>query len=280
MKSLDNIRVVLVETAHPGNIGSVARAMKTMGIHDLVLVNPGLFPCEQATWMASGAKDVLINTTVVDTLEEAIADCHLVLGTSARNRKIPWPVVEAREGGEVAERAAEAGNRVAIVFGRESKGLTNQELQLCNTHLSIPSSDEYGVLNIAMAVQVVCYEIRMHALSALKPVDEQTSERRELRMVMDLSSRWDEPLATAQEVQYFNKHLEEALVDIGFLHPHHPKQILTRLQRLFARARLDKSELSLLRGILSTVQNPQKRALQRELLEAEGKSSQLISDES
>lgn len=251
MESLNQIKVVLVESAHPGNIGSAARAMKTMGIKDLALVNPSLFPCEQALWMASGAKDVLERAAVFTSLGDAVAECEFVIGTSARNRKIPWPVVGADECGQIVSRVVQSGKRVALVFGRESKGLTNEELQACNAHLSIPGSEEYDVLNLAMAVQIVCYEIRMHHLKLAKVPAAEASKK---LMSVDYMTRWDEPLATSQEFSYFFEHLEQTLIDIGFLHPHHPKQILTRLNRLFTRTRMDKSELSLVRGILSAAQ--------------------------
>ncbi len=252
---LDNICIVMVETAHPGNIGSAARAMKTMGLTHLRLVNPAYFPCEQASWMASGAKDVLHEAELFSSLEEAVSDCELVIGTSARGRRIPWPVMDARQCGQCAVSASTKSKKVAIVFGRESKGLSNQELQLCTGHLSIPSSDEYGVLNVAMAVQVVCYEMRMQHLQAHEGLSVQGEDQTDRHMMVDFKTRWDEPLATAGELQHFHAHLERALVKIGFLQPQHPKQIVTRLQRLFTRARLDKSEMSMLRGVLTTIES-------------------------
>lgn len=278
MKSLDQIKVVLVETSHPGNIGSAARAMKTMGITDLALVNPNLFPCEQATWMASGAKDVLDQAKVYTSLSDAIAECEFVVGTSARNRKIPWPVVDAHECGKVVTHAVGSGKQVALVFGRESKGLTNEELQVCNAHLSIPGNEAYDVLNLAMAVQVVCYEIRMQHLDRAG-LSAGRAKRSDKVMMVDYATRWDEPLATSEEFGYFSKHLEQTLVDIGFLHPHHPKQILTRLNRLFSRARLDKSELSLVRGILSAAQKLVGKSKQADCL-ASSEGVELLSDQS
>lgn len=244
----EHIKIIMVETAHPGNIGSAARAMKTMGLENLVLVNPQYYPCEQATWMASGAKDVLEKAVVVPTLAEAISDCQFVIGTSARNRRIPWPMVDPRACGQVVVEAVEKGAQVGIVFGRESKGLSNEELQQCSSHLYIPSSEEYGVLNVAMAVQVVSYELRMRYLSV------KAESQPKQTMPVEFLTRWDEPLANGRELQAFNEHLEQALLDIDFLNPGHPKQIIPRLKRLFSRARLDKSELNMLRGFLNSVQ--------------------------
>lgn len=164
-----NIRIVLVNTSLSANIGAAARAMKTMGLSDLCLVDPKLFPHADATALASGASDILARATVVATLEDAVADCALVIGTSARSRTIPWPLMDARQAGETA-RVESNQHRVAIVFGREDRGLTNEELQRCNYHVCIPTDDEYGVLNVAAAVQVLAYEVRMaHLLAAEKP---------------------------------------------------------------------------------------------------------------
>ena len=158
--NLDNIRIVLVNTTHPGNIGGVARAMKNMGLSRLYLVAPEKFPDEQAVWRAASAGDLLDSAVVTATVEEAIADCQFVVGTSARERRIPWPLLDPRQ---CAARIDPLSQReqVAIMFGREDRGLTNEELQLCNLHLNIPTSDAYSSLNLAMAVQIVCYELRM-----------------------------------------------------------------------------------------------------------------------
>ena len=158
---LDRIRIVLVEPRHPGNIGSAARAMKTMGINQLVLVNPARFPDPQADWRAAGAMDVLDKAIVVDDVASAVADCHVLVGTSTRSRHIPWPVVMAKEIAPYLAAQPDSAS-MAILFGREDSGLTNEELQLCHSHLQIPSSPIYGSLNLAMAVQVVCYELFQH----------------------------------------------------------------------------------------------------------------------
>ena len=156
--NLDNIRIVLVNTSHPGNIGGVARAMKNMGLSRLYLVAPRQYPDEQADWRAVSAIDVLESAVVTETLEEAIGDCQFVVGTSARNRRIPWPLQDPRQcAGRIAK--ASAQQQVAVLFGREDRGLTNDELKLCNLHLNIPTSEAYSSLNLAMAVQILTYEL-------------------------------------------------------------------------------------------------------------------------
>ncbi|MFV0276172.1 MAG: tRNA (cytosine(32)/uridine(32)-2'-O)-methyltransferase TrmJ [Parahaliea sp.] len=238
--NLDNIRIVLVNTTHPGNIGGVARAMKNMGLSRLVLVAPRQFPDPQAEWRAASALDVLAGAVVTDSLDEAIADCQFVVGTSARERRIPWPLLDSRAcAARIAENAAR-GEQVAVLFGREDRGLTNDELQLCNLHLNIPTSANYSSLNLAMAVQIVCYELRMLADAGLLPAREDT--------------HWDAPFATRDNMERFYVHLEEALVDIGFLDPVAPRQLMSRLRRLFSRVRLDEMELNILRGILTETQ--------------------------
>lgn len=233
----ERIRIVLVETSHPGNIGAAARAMKTMGLKRLVLVKPRRFPDPEAEWMAASAADMLARAQVVDTLEQAIADCHMVIGTSARSRRIPWPCEAPRV---CAERAAVASlqGEVALVFGREDSGLSNEELQRCNLHLHIPSHADYTSLNLAMAVQVVAYELRLQALASEPPEP------------LD----WDAPPATHADLERLYQHLEETLIEIGFLDPAAPRQLMTRLRRLYNRVGLDAMELNILRGILTETQ--------------------------
>jgi tRNA (cytidine32/uridine32-2'-O)-methyltransferase len=236
---LKQIRIVLVDTRHPGNIGGAARAMKNMGLTDLYLVQPKHFPDPKASARAAGAIDVLEAATVVDTLPDAIDDCSLVIGSSARQRRIPWPLLTARDCATQVRQALN-NNRVAIVFGREDRGLTNEELHTCHLHVHIPSNEQYGALNLAMAVQVICYELRIACLA--EPQGNDTMKG------------WDMPLATAEELQRYFTHLEETLTAIGFLNPVAPKQLMTRLRRLYLRAQLDSMEVSLLRGILSATQ--------------------------
>ena len=226
-------RVILVETSHPGNIGAAARAMKTMGLSDLCLVNPERFPDAEATARASGADDVLAQTQVVSSLAEGIADCGFVVGASARLRSLPWPTLEPRTA--AAEMVAHSDDRVAIVFGPEKSGLNNDDLSRCHRLVHIPANPDYSSLNLAQAVQVICYELRMTALEDMPEVER---ERR---------------LASGQEIERFHEHLEEVLLAAGFLNPDHPKTLLMRLRRLFNRAALDDNEINILRGMLSAV---------------------------
>ncbi|MEA3299902.1 MAG: tRNA (cytosine(32)/uridine(32)-2'-O)-methyltransferase TrmJ [Pseudomonadota bacterium] len=239
--SLKEIRVVLVETTHPGNIGGAARALKNMGLSQLYLVSPREFPSDRALWRAASATDVLDGAVVVDSLDEAIAGCGLVVGTSARDRRIPWPLLDPRECGERV--VAEAPTHpVAIVFGREDRGLTNEELQKCNYHVHIPSNPEYSSLNLAAAVQVLSYEVRMAWLAAQHGA-------------VPALQAWDVPPARAEDVELYFRHLEQALIDIDFHDPANPRQTMTRLRRLYGRIRLDEMELSILRGVLTAIQN-------------------------
>ncbi len=236
---LSNARIVLINTSHPGNIGAVARAMKNMGISDLCLVAPQQYPHERAVWRAASAVDILDNATVVETFEEAIADCGLVVGTSARGRRIPWPLVNPRVCAEkiVPELPQ---HKVALVFGREDRGMTNEELQRCNLHVNIPTSEAYSSLNLGMAVQVLCYELRMAAIADSLTADEM--------------AEWDTRLATNDEVERLFTHLEQTLIDMEFLKPEAPKQLMNRLRRMYSRIRLDDLEVQMMRGILSTTQ--------------------------
>lgn len=237
---LDNIRIVLVNTTHPGNIGGVARAMKNMGLSDLCLVAPKSFPSEVADARASGATDLLERARVVDTLAQAVEDCHLVVGTSARGRHIPWPVIDPRElAGIVSEVRPEL--RVAVVFGREDRGLTNEELHSCHHHVHIPADEGFSSLNLAAAVQVIAYELRMMALSA------------ERAQAPRWGTPWDIELAESGELERMFEHLERTLVEIEFLDPQNPRQLMPRLRRLLLRAVPDKVEVNVLRGILTAM---------------------------
>ncbi|MCC8464083.1 tRNA (cytosine(32)/uridine(32)-2'-O)-methyltransferase TrmJ [Photorhabdus bodei] len=235
---LENIRIILVETSHTGNMGSTARAMKTMGLTNLYLVNPLVLPDSHAIALSAGASDVIGHATIVDSLDKALAGCGLVIGTSARARTLSWPVVEPRECGERSVQEA-AHASVAIVFGRERVGLTNEELQKCHYHLNIPTNPEYGSLNLAMAVQLVSYEIRM-AYLARQDKNEQKTDEVEYPLTDDM--------------ERFYHHLESVLNDSGFIRKAHPGQIMNRLRRLFTRARPEAQELNILRGILSSVE--------------------------
>jgi tRNA (cytidine32/uridine32-2'-O)-methyltransferase len=241
LQLLDQVRVILINTSHPGNIGGAARAMKNMGLSELVLVAPKRFPADEAEWRAAGAKDILDKAIVVDTVEEALAGCGLVLGTSARERRIPWPLFDPRDSAEQAKQSLAAGNKVAIMFGREDRGLTNEELQKCHFHVHIPTNEEYSSLNLAAAVQVLSYELRMAVLGE-HPLEQKNAED------------WDYALADADDVERMMTHLEQVLVEVDFLDPENPKQVMARLRRLYNRQRLDTMEVNILRGILASTQ--------------------------
>jgi len=231
---LENIRIILVSTSHTGNIGSTARAMKTMGLSSLYLVNPVHEPDGQASALAAGAGDVLANAKIVSTLEEAVSDCGLVVGTSARSRTHSWPMLGPRECGE--KLIQEVTNYpVALVFGRENSGLSNEELQQCHFHMCIPANPEYSSLNLAAAVQTLCYEIRMAYLNqdALPSVEEEY------------------PLNS--DLERFYAHLESTLLKTNFIIKNHPGMVMTKLRRLFNRARPEAQELNILRGILASI---------------------------
>ena len=231
-----SIRIVLVGTTHPGNIGAVARAMKNMGIQDLALVSPLRFPHNEATARASGAVDILKNASVTDSLAEAIKDCVYVAGASARSRSINWPTLEPREcAGKLLEES-QAGP-VAAVFGPEKYGLTNEHLDLCDALLTIPTNPDFSSLNLGMAVQVLTYELRAAG------IDRSPS-----------SYEADAPLATSADMEYFYTHLEDVLTDLEFLNPDNPRHLMRRLRRLFIRARPDQNEVNILRGILAAVE--------------------------
>lgn len=233
---LDRIRIVLVNTSHPGNIGSAARAMKTMGLSDLVVVDPECFPHPKAQEMASGAGDLVEQAKIVYSLDEAIADCHMVIGASARSRAIPWPLQTPREMAEDVAALPEE-TQIALLFGRERSGLTNEELHRCHKHVNIPANPDYSSLNLAASVQVMAYELRMASLAYPKG-----------------RNKWDYPFATSEELEHFYTHLEMTMTDIGFHDPSNPRQLMTRLRRLFNRARVDRMEMNILRGILTAVQ--------------------------
>ena len=237
-----------METSHWGNIGAVARAMKNMGLSELVLVDPERFPDPDAVSRASGADDVLANARIVATLEEAIADCSLVLGTSARDRRIPWPVLDPRESADKVldqlEQVADA--QIALVFGREDSGLTTDELQRCQYHVHIPSMPDFSSLNLAAAVQVLAYELRMQGLQR---------EGAPTKMhKVETTAVFNEIPATAGELEQFYQHLEQVLVEIGFHDPQKPRQLMPRLRRLYGRVHLNRMEMNILRGILTETQ--------------------------
>jgi tRNA (cytidine32/uridine32-2'-O)-methyltransferase len=236
---LENIRIVLVNTSHTGNIGSAARAMKTMGLSQLVLVDPVSAPDGKSIALAAGAGDVLANANIVSTLSEAVAGCGLVIGTSARSRTLSWPMLEPRGCGE--KMINELPNYpVALVFGRENNGLSNDELQLCQFHVCIPANPDYSSLNLAAAVQTLCYELRMAYLNLSRSqYPENHPEDTEYPLVEDLEG--------------FYSHLEQTLIKTNFIIAKHPGMVMAKLRRLYNRARPETQELNILRGILASV---------------------------
>ena len=234
---MPEIRIVLVEPSHPGNIGGAARAMKTMGLSSLFVVNPKRFPDPQADWRAAGALDIVEQTQVCATIPEAVHDSVLVAGTSARTRHIPWPMMTSAQFAEFVHTNFGMDDRVSVLFGREDNGLTNDELTLCNRHVRIPSSEQYGSLNLAMSVQVVAYDLFCQTLIE--------------RLEASNSETWDRPLATFTEVNDFLDHLQSVMLQIGFSDSEEPRKAEVRLRRLFGRLEMDHTEVQILRGILT-----------------------------
>ena len=242
-----SIRIVLVGTSHPGNIGSAARAMKVMGLESLWLVAPERFPDAEATMLAASADDVLLNARVVPDVQTAIADCGLVVGTTARGRHLPWRVVEPREAALEIAAAAQSGE-VAILFGNERTGLENEHVQQCHTLLTIPTGAAYTSLNLAMAVQVVAYEV---CLALRDRTGAGAGPARNEGPV---------PLASAADMEKFYGHLEQVLEEIDFRDRTNSGHLMSRLRRLFQRTILDQNEMNILRGILTAVQGRRRRA--------------------
>ena len=249
---LSHVRIVMVNTTLPANIGSALRAMKTMGLSKLVLVAPKTYPHPDIDALAAGATDLIEQIEIVETLADAIKDCHLVFGTSARSRTIPWPLLDARPAAEKSISAVVNDQQdVAVVFGREDRGLTNEELAMANYHVTIPVNTDYGVLNVAQAIQVICYEMRMATLAAVESGEDEAAS---MPVTDTESMQWDEPLVTHEQMEQFYPHIEKMLAEIEFLDPKNPRLLPLRLRRLFGRIQLDRMEYHLLRGIFSRVQ--------------------------
>lgn len=236
---LNRVLIVLVGTTHPGNIGAAARAMKTMGLSRLALVAPKIYPSAEATARAAGADDVLANTKVHEHLQDAVAGCAMVYGTSARLRSLSCPLLEPEQAAGEMLRMAHANADVAVVFGRERTGLTNEELDLCHKMIVIPSNPDFSSLNLAAAVQIIAYELCRQgrgAADGITPDPERAA-----------------PVSSGQ-LEHLYAHLGEVLVQIGFLDPLKPRRLMRRLRQLFNRAELDQNEYNILRGILTAVQ--------------------------
>jgi tRNA/rRNA methyltransferase len=233
-----NIRVVLCQTSHPGNIGSTARAMKTMGLSRLYLVRPKKFPDGEAKSLAVSATDVLDNAVVTSSLEEAIADCQFVLAVSGKERALSQEIMNVREAAIKTKHMAST-QQVALVFGNETNGLSTAEANKCHILATIPANPDYTSLNLAQAVQIMCYELRMAVTDAKIHYDEKPVE-----------------LATQEDLERFYAHLKEVLTLIGYINPRAPKKLFERLRRMYARAKLEKEEVNLLRGILTLTEKP------------------------
>lgn len=235
---MDNIRIVLVNTTHPGNIGAAARAMKTMCLSQLYLVAPERYPSAEATARASGADDILAQAQVCTHLPEAIADCHLVLGASARSRTIQWPQLTPREAAQLLAQGSQTGP-VALLFGQERAGLSNEELAYCHYQVNIAANPAYPSLNLAAAVQILAYEI-------LQAVPQHPTTA---TLIPEATDHW----VSSLEMEQFYTYLENLLITIGFLDPQNPKYLMRRIRRWLNRGRLESMELNILRGILSAL---------------------------
>lgn len=244
-KNSNNIRIVMINTSHPGNIGAAARVMKNMGLSRLYLVNPKQFPNYEATAMASGADDLLTQATVCTSFEEALEGCHLVLGTTARERKIQHDFIDAREAGTLSV-CESASYEVALVFGRERTGLTNDEIGLCHKLINIPTNPDYSSLNVASAVQIVTYEVMM----AFQSVDTIAHQ--------DKLGLETAEYASSDNMERFYEHLQQALIDIDFLRVKQSPQLMPKLRHIYNRIRLKQEELNILRGILNKTQKLKK----------------------
>jgi len=241
----ESVKFILVGTTHPGNIGAAARAMKNMGIKQLGLVSPKEFPHEQAFNRAKAAADVLEEAVVHENLKEAVADSTFVVGTSARNRKVPWPIVSPKEAAEEIVSLSQKGEgKIAVIFGREDRGLTNEELRLCNLHVHIPSSQEYPSLNLSQAIQILAYEIRLSGLSIEGKLEKQ---------------EWDVPLANNAEIERLIEHFDQVMQEVDFYEVDNPRQLLTRVSRFFRRSKLDHMEANIFRGVFAAIQKQLKK---------------------
>ena len=229
------VQIVLVETSHPGNIGSVARAMKNMGLANLALINPKKFPHQEATALAGNATDVLDNAKIFTSIQEAVKNSKVIYATSARDRAIEWPTLTAKEAAQETQELVTNEIQVSILFGREDRGLTNEELQLANKHLIIPAHPDYPVLNIAMSTQVICYELYQAAQNN------------------SVESWQDFPEYTSEELNNLIEHFNETVEALELVDPKNPKQIMTRMERMFRRLSPDQMEGNFLRGFLKAV---------------------------
>lgn len=253
------VRVVMVKINEPGNIGAAARAMKNMCLSRLYLVNPKTFPSVVATARASGADSVLQDCVVCESLEEALTGCHLVIGASARQRSITWQQTDVMGACQMIEKTLMGGDNqqeVAIVFGTESSGLSNTELDLCQVLMSIPGNPNYFSLNVAQAVQVFAYHLFNQLNQVFSKTLKQTSEQKTSKQDLEAfeTSNNTKNLASTDELNYFYQHLEKTLIDIEYMDTHRPNELLMRrLRKIFHRSKLQKDEVAIFRGILSKI---------------------------
>ena len=243
---LEKISIVMVEPQHPGNIGSVARAMKTMDLKNLVLVSPSRYPDPQALWRSANATDILKKAVVLETLEEALSDVQFVVGTSARVRQLSPRILEPRSLGPKLA-ALNSGSSTAILFGREDSGLTNEELQKCHVQLQIPASEEYGVLNLAMAVQIVAYELFVFFKTNM---DEDLENKAIPSNPASEERVWDRPRASQDKIQALIAQIESSLYISGYLSEKNPGLVLQRIRRMLMRNSLDQTEVQILHGFI------------------------------
>jgi len=241
----------MIQTSHTGNIGAAARAMKVMGLSELFLVKPKSAPDEQSIAMSSNATDILNNATIIDTLSEAIAGCQLVVGTSARHeRTLSWDIQDSRSCGELIAKhvSSQSNAKVAVLFGRESSGLTNEELAVCQHLVHIPTNPDYSSLNVASAVQILSYECRLATMnlkhSLATPDSENTNNS------IDAKDDW----VNADDLDSYFKHLKQVMIDVDFLDPDNPRYLIPRLRRLYSRSGITRSEMNILRGMLASIQ--------------------------
>ena len=233
------VKIILIETSNSGNIGSVLRAMKTMDFKNLCLVNPKKFPSDEVKALAANAKDMIDDVVVVDTLDKALNDIDFAVGTSSRIRKVPWPNEPLNTVAPQINKIIESKTNVGILFGREDRGLTNDELQRCNLHMHIPANEEYPVLNLAMAVQVVCYQIYIDSLSKNSLVK---------------NDNWDVPKAKSNHVKRLIEHFISVAEELEVFNKGNPRQIGARIKRMFTRIGLDEMEVNFLRGFLAATE--------------------------
>ena len=232
------VKIILIETTNSGNIGSALRAMKTMGFSKLVLVNPKNFPSDEALAMSANAADLLDSVKVVTSLDEALEDTNFVVATSSRMRRVPWPCESLEEASPKIIKHSDT-SEIAIMFGREDRGLTNDELQRSNLHLSIPANPEYPVLNLAMSVQVVCYQLYLDKV---------------LQTNASQVHLWDVPMAKSNHINNLINHFIKVAEQLEVYNKGNPRQIGARIKRLFTRVGLDEMEVNFLRGFLSSIE--------------------------